>query len=246
MVDWSLARQIASFAARSSEEAEGAEDLPELVAEAAAEVARYTGLRLPEPMPDPELVNRAQWAELNLDSLSGMLDPVAARLEGRLDTAGPLAGALRIGAGATLAAEVGLVMGYVSQRVLGQYELSLMAPDSPPRLLFVTPNLQRAVRDMEVDGPSFRGWVAAHEVTHVVQFEGVPWLRAHLGRLIRRYLDTVEVRIERGSAGGLPRLPRPAALVERFAEGGLVALVQTGRQRRLLSELQALMAVIEG
>src|SRR5687768_17821169 len=45
------------------------------------------------------------------------------------------------------AAEVGLVMGYMSQRILGQYELSLLQPEVPPRLLFVRPNLRRAVRD---------------------------------------------------------------------------------------------------
>ena len=43
------------------------------------------------------------------------------------------------------------------------------------------------------------------------QFQGVPWLREHLGGLLREYLSTVEVRIERGAAGGLPSLPDPAA-----------------------------------
>ncbi len=157
-----------------------------------------------------------------------------------------MAGALRMGADATLAAEAGLVMGYVSQRVLGQYELALLAPDVPPRLLFVTPNLEKAAREMEVDRESFEGWVAAHEVTHVVQFGAVPWLREHLGDLLRRYMETVDVRIGRGSAGALPRLPNPIKLVERFAEGGLAALVQTRTQRRLMSRLQATMAVVEG
>ena len=129
------------------------------------------------------------------------------RLDDRLAAAGPLAGALRLGADATLAAEAGLVMGYVSQRVLGQYELALLAPDVPPRLLFVTPNLARAARDMDVDRESFEGWVAAHEVTHVLQFGAVPWLREHLGELIREYLDTVDVRIGRGSAGAIRAFP---------------------------------------
>src|ERR671939_151445 len=64
--------------------------------------------------------------------------------------------------------------------------------------------------------------------------------------LLREYMRTVEVRFERGSAGGLPSLPDPARIVREFREGGLVALVQTGEQRRLLERVQAAMAVIEG
>jgi coenzyme F420 biosynthesis associated uncharacterized protein len=74
----------------------------------------------------------------------------------------------------------------------------------------------------------------------------VPWLRGHLGGILREYLGSVDVRIERGAAGGLPSMPNPGALVERFREGGLVALVQTRDQRRLLDRMQAVMAVVEG
>ena len=72
-----------------------------------------------------------------------------------------------MGASATLAAEAGLVMGYVSQRVLGQYEVSLLGGDAPPRLLFVAPNLRKAVREMDVDPDAFKRWICAHELTHV-------------------------------------------------------------------------------
>ena len=137
-------------------------------------------------------------------------------------------------------------MGYMSQRVLGQYELSLLQPEVPPRLLFVTPNLRRAVRDLDVDEESFLRWVTLHEVTHVLQFSGVTWLREHLGALLREYLGTVEVRIERGAAGGLPSLPDPSLIVERFREGGLAALVQTREQRRIMERIQCAMAVVEG
>jgi coenzyme F420 biosynthesis associated uncharacterized protein len=246
MVDWSLAGQIARFAAGSDPPAKLEVDVPALVAETEGEVATHTRLQLADPVPAPELVGRREWADVNLSTLAQLLDPVAARLDHRFDAAGPLAGALRMGTGATLAAEAGLVMGYVSQRVLGQYELSLMQLESPPRLLFVAPNLEGTVRDLGVDRDSFFGWIVIHELTHVFQFQGVPWLREHLGELVREYLASVEVRIERGAAGGLPSLPNPAKIVELFREGGLAALVQTREQRRLLDRMQALMAVIEG
>jgi coenzyme F420 biosynthesis associated uncharacterized protein len=151
-----------------------------------------------------------------------------------------------MGASATLAAEAGLVMGYVSQRVLGQYEVSLLGGDTPPRLLFVTQNLRKAVREMDVMPDPFQRWICAHELTHVFQFQGVPWLRDHLSGMIRTYLETVEVRIEHGAAGGLPSLPSPAKLIELWRDGGLAALVQTHEQRRLMERMQAAMAVIEG
>jgi coenzyme F420 biosynthesis associated uncharacterized protein len=246
MVDWSLARQVARLSAGADEAPEADLDLAAVCAELEPHVAGYTGLEPTTPVPPPEMVSRSEWASANLDSLSDLLDPVAERLDRRLSFAGPLAGALRVGAAATVAAEAGLVMGYVSQRVLGQYDVSLLGGDRPPRLLFVAPNLKKAVTELGVERAGFERWICAHELTHVFQFQGVPWLREHLGSLLRGYLASLEVRIDRGAAGGLPSLPSPARLVETFREGGLVALIQTREQRAVMARLQSAMAVIEG
>jgi coenzyme F420 biosynthesis associated uncharacterized protein len=246
MVDWALARQVARLAAGSGDEGPPQADVVSLCVEMEAHVAGYTGLSPATPVPPAELVGRGDWASVNLDSLGRLLDPVAARLEQRLEFAGPLAGALKAGAAATLAAEAGLVIGYVAQRVLGQYEVSLLGGDAPPRLLFVAPNLRKAVRELKVDPDPFHRWICAHELTHVYQFQGVDWLREHLGGMVRKYLTSVEVRIDRGAAGGLPSMPDPAKLVEAFRDGGLAALVQTKEQRALMGRMQAAMAVIEG
>ncbi len=246
MVDWSLARRIARFAARSDDVPELGLDLAAFTREIEADVIAHARLVPASPVPGAEVVGRAGWAEANLKTLSTLLDPVTERLENRLAAAGPFAGALRMGAGVTLAAELGLVTGYMSQRVLGQYELALLQPDSPPRLLFVAANLERGVEELAVDRDSFLRWVAIHELTHALQFGGVPWLRDHLGGLLRTYLETVDLKIERGAAGGLPSLTNPSDLVERFREGGLAALVQTPEQRSIVEQVQAAMAVIEG
>src|SRR5436190_14752415 len=191
------------------------------------EVARYTGLDPQGNAPPAEVVDRAGWADANLTTFSHLLDPVAERMLERLNRAGPLAGPLRMGAGATIAAEAGLITGYMSQRVLGQFELSLIQPEAPTRLLFVGPNLNKAIDELEVDRKPFIDWIVLHELTHVVQFTGVPWLRDHLGGLLRAYLETVDVQINTGSAGGIPSLPNIQELVERFREGGLMALIQS-------------------
>src|SRR3954449_8050596 len=247
MVDWTLARQIARFAAGSSPppalEQPGFEARVDATR---ATLSDYTGLTPVGAMPAPETVSRADWAEVNVDAMADMLDPVTQRLGKRFVGAGAFAGPLQIATGATVAAEIGLVVGYMSQRVLGQYELSLLETERPARLLFVEPNLARAIRDLDVDSDSFLSWIVLHELTHVLQFSGVPWLREHMGSLMRSYLATVEVRIQRGGAGGMPSLPSPARLLETFREGGLVALVQTREQREIMDQVQAAMSVIEG
>jgi coenzyme F420 biosynthesis associated uncharacterized protein len=242
MVDWSLARQVARLAAGSEPPVDLGVDLAAICASLEPDVAAYTGLEPATPVPAPQLLDRAEWADVNLTALEPLLDPVAARLGRRLERAGALAGPLRAGAGAALGAEAGLVLGYVARRVLGQYELSLLGGDAPPRLLLVGVNLDRAARQLEVDRGAFLVWVCAHELTHVFQFQGVPWLREHLAGLLRRYMETVELRVD-GSGGGLPN---PAKLVDAFREGGLAAIVQTGEQQELMREVQAAMAVIEG
>jgi coenzyme F420 biosynthesis associated uncharacterized protein len=247
MVDWTLARQVARFAAGNA----SGPTLDEPDFEGRVQATRqvltdYTGLSPAEPIPAPEAVGRGDWAEVNVGTMADMLDPVTQRLGNRFAGSGSFAGPLRIAAGATVAAEIGLVVGYMSQRVLGQYELSLLETNRPARLLFVEPNLARAIRDLDVDADSFLSWIVLHELTHVLQFSGVPWLREHMGSLMRSYLATVEVRIQRGEAGGLPSLPSPARLLESFREGGLVALVQTREQREIMDRVQTAMSVIEG
>jgi coenzyme F420 biosynthesis associated uncharacterized protein len=246
MVEWSLARRIARLAAGTDEPVDLGVDVRALCADMELHVAACTRLELAAPAPRAELLGRGEWADMNLASFEQLLEPVTERLDQRLSFAGPLAGALRMGAGATIAAEVGLVMGYVSQRVLGQYELSLLSAEVAPRLVFVGPNLERAVREMGVDRDSFFGWIAIHELTHVFQFQGVPWLRDHMSALIREYMETVDVKIQHGDAGALPSLPDLSKLVEAFREGGLAALVQSGEQRELMGRINAAMAVVEG
>jgi coenzyme F420 biosynthesis associated uncharacterized protein len=246
MVDWSIARQIARFAAGTAAAPPYELDLRARVRDAQAHVMGYTGIEPADPLPEPEAVDRAEWAEVNLGGIAALLDPVTVRLADRFASAGPLAGPLRMATGATLAAEAGLVVGYMSQRVLGQYELSLLQPETTPRLLFVAPNLGRAIAELGVDRSSFLDWIVFHELTHALQFVGAPWLREHLGGLMGEYLATVDVRINSGSAGGLPSLPNIPQLVERFRQGGLAALVQTREQAAIMDRVQATMAVIEG
>src|SRR6478752_710980 len=104
MVDWTLARQIARFAAGNGSSAPSL-DSPDFGGRVAATqrvLSDYTGLTAVDPIPAPETVSRGEWAEVNVDTMSGMLDPVTDRLGKRFVGAGAFAGPLKIAAGATV------------------------------------------------------------------------------------------------------------------------------------------------
>jgi putative hydrolase len=168
--------------------------------------------------------------------------------------AGPLraaSGSLSAAPGHLLGAQLGAVTGMLSQRVLGQYDVSLLDATAPPRLLLLAPNLAAAARNLGVDRDELIAWVAIHEITHAVQFSGAPWLREHLGGILRELLDGLQVTPSSG-------LPDPRALLDRARDGELRALLDRARHGELLritlgedrwqlvERMQSTMSLIEG
>ncbi len=220
-IDWGVAEKIAGGVAGTPSGGTAlAGDLAAICADARERVAAYTGLTPAREIPPPEAVDRREWLALNLKSMRSMLEPIEAKLDQAGDS--PLGGPMRAAGGLLLGAEIGGLTGYLAQRVLGQYELVLLDPASPERLLFVAPNLREAARKLEVDEGDLVAWVGIHEVTHAVQFTGVPWLRDHLAGLLRSLLETVDVSFD---LGRLPSLDDLRGAVDRFREGGLVTMV---------------------
>jgi coenzyme F420 biosynthesis associated uncharacterized protein len=151
--------------------------------------------------------------------------------------------------GLVLSAEVGVVLGYLGQRVLGQYELVLLdeaVEDRPPRLLFVLPNLAHAVRMFDANEREFITWVTLHEVTHAVQFAGVPWLHGYVAGLVRELLASAEVRLDTPRKFRLPSIEDLRKAASALRHGDLVSIVASSAERETLDRVQAVMAVIEG
>ncbi len=247
MIDWVLAEKLAGYVAGSGSGSPlPRADLTALAAESEQRVTTYTGLTPVRPLPPPEGIERREWIATNISGMRTLLDPVLQRAGGGL---GPLKPAAQLAMGLVVTTEVAVVLGYLAQRVLGQYELVLLddSPDaSPPRLLFVLPNLGQAVEAFGADEQEFMTWVALHEVTHAVQFSGVPWLQGHLAGLVGELLKSAELRIDKPRK---VRLPGPAEL-KRVAgalrSGDLISIFTTPAERDTLDRVQAVMAVIEG
>lgn len=245
MIDWAAAERVAGLVAGTPLAGQTVDaDLPALAAESEQRIVDYTSMTPLAALPVPEAVDRRAWIAANLTSMRPLLDPVAGRVGEGL---GALATPLRLGTGLLLAAQVGVLTGYLSQRVLGQYDLALLDADVTPRLLLVTPNLNEAAVRLGADRGELLRWVAFHEVTHAVQFAAVPWLRPHLGGMLRELLDSLDVRIRQtGLTAALGKRPDLRALVELVRKGDVVTLMLGGERRAMVDRMQATMAVVEG
>jgi coenzyme F420 biosynthesis associated uncharacterized protein len=246
VIDWILAEKIAGYLAGTGDGASPRADLPALAVESERRVTAYTGLAPNRPLPPPEGIGRREWVQTNIKAMRSLLDPVLDRAGEGL---GPLKPAAKLALGAVVTTEVGVVLGYLAQRVLGQYELVLLdeaEASTPPRLLFVMPNLGQAVRSFEAQEEEFVTWVALHEVTHAVQFAGVPWLHAHVAGLVRELLRSAELRMETERKLRLPTREQIKRTFESLRQGDLISIVTSDVERETLNQVQAVMAVIEG
>ncbi len=246
MIDWIVAEKLAVYIAGHGDGAAPRANLDELAVEAERRVTAYTGLEPSRPLPPPERIGRREWIQSNIAAMRQLLDPVLARSGARL---GPLRPAVSLMLSFTVTTEVAVLLGYLAQRVLGQYELVLLDESvdaSPPRLLFVMPNLGQAMRSFGAPDEEFMTWVALHEVTHAVQFTGVPWLHGHIAGLVRELLEKAELRIDSPRKLRMPS----AAGVKRFGtalrHGDLITIFTNSAERETLDRVQAVMAVIEG
>jgi coenzyme F420 biosynthesis associated uncharacterized protein len=247
VIDWILAEKIAGYVAGAGDAPAPKADLNALAAESERRVIAYTGLQPARPLPAPEGIERREWVQTNIKAMRQLLDPVLDRASGRLS--GPLRPALQLALGFVVTTEVAVVLGYLAQRVLGQYELVLLdeaADDRPPRLLFVLPNLGEAVRAFGAEEREFVTWVTLHEVTHAVQFSGVPWLQSHLAGLVRELLHGAEVRLDSSRTLRWPTRAGMSRVGGALRRGDFISLVVSPTERSVLDQVQAVMAVIEG
>ena len=218
-------------------------DFDELTAEAEVLVSDATGLTSAAGPARARVVDRAGWVTANVASFQRLLRPVVDRFGSRM--VGPVAPVGR----AITGAQVGTLLGFMSTRVLGQYDLLVLEDEHPEEqdlVYYVGPNILALEKKYSFPPREFRLWLALHEVTHRAQFTGVPWLREHYLGLVEEVLDVADVDAKRL----FDALRRAADEVGHgrnpLAEGGLPALLASPEQRGVLSRLNGLMSLLEG
>jgi len=205
------------------------------------------GTELPGVVERSGVVDRAGWVRANTASFASLIGKLEKDL---LDQVVPPGGGL---AKATMALanrwittrQLGLLLGFMGQRVLGQYDIALLSAEAAPgRLLFVEENIRETARTLSLPLGPFRTWIALHETTHAFEFEAHPWLRPYLASRLERQLTLFggDVRgMGREAMRGLGRALRGEGTGEHWMER-----LMGEEQRRLFRETQAVMSLLEG
>lgn len=262
-VDWPTARRIARLVAGRDPLSDSylaaslQADFEALTVHAEELVAEHTGLRAPGNV-TARVLDRRQWVDSNLTSMRTMLDPLMQRFGARL-VHSPLAPmSRRVAAG-----ELGALLGFLSQRVLGQYDL--LVPDAAEQgmargeargqgtdagvgdaVYYVGANVLGLEKRFAFRPRDFRLWIAIHEVTHRAQFTGVPWMRAYFLGLVRQAFDLVDPDPRTVLRAVTKAVDEIRAGRNPLDDGGVVGLFASPEQRGVLSQVQALMSLLEG
>jgi coenzyme F420 biosynthesis associated uncharacterized protein len=264
MIDWDVAISTGTRWARPGPQVSLAEarrtvselrDLAGAVQQPVYEVTGMSGAR-DGALGRVAVVDRPGWIRANVDGFRVVLEPLVEQLRERAPgggSAGSRAGSVMTSVGSRVTGiQAGLILAYLSSRVLGQYELFLppeaspVDGEQPGRLTLVAPNIVMIERELGVDSHDFRRWVCLHEETHRLQFTAVPWLRDYVQSQMTEFLLASEL----DPAAILQRLRSAADAMAGAVRGGdggsLIDAVATPRQREIMDRLTSVMTLVEG
>ncbi len=256
MIDWEQSERIAEILASSDGErpfpvsGKMQSDFDGMAEQSREMVASFTGLPVREPLGPVYVFDRLAWVRANLQGFKIIFEPLSESYQAALEKFAKQ----RRGQGfqkrvlrGVLTIQIGLVMGYLSRSVLGQFDLGIPGLESGGKLYIVMPNMLKAERKMALNPKDFRLWITLHEVTHAVEFQASPWLRTYMKDLMDKYFRSVALRLEDLGMHIKPgNLGDVSSLQEIVKQGGLVSLVSTPEQREILGRIQAFMSLIEG
>jgi coenzyme F420 biosynthesis associated uncharacterized protein len=244
LLDWEAVRRVAGARSGEPERLDPAQaatlaaEYDSLAAELAPLMAEVTA-KPPATFPRFTVIDRHGFIDANLDIVGRLMEPVE-----RLRAEIPESLATSMGR-SLMSRYVGEMFGFMSQRVLGQYDPVLMLPApaadatrAPSALYLVEPNVVAFEQGHHADRVPLRQWLILHELTHAWQFEMHPWLGEHIGSLMNELLMSGLVEeVTRGAQGGGKLGNRD--LLRKLPD-------QVRGQLRGVSRLQAVMSVLEG
>jgi coenzyme F420 biosynthesis associated uncharacterized protein len=246
MIDWDLAVRVGSRLAGdgpvvSRDQADDVVEELRVGAEKSTPLVReFTGLDAQARTAPILVVDRPGWIRANADGFATLIGPLVTKLQEKKGPPSALTEA--IGSRVT-GAELGLMLGFLGGKVLGQFDPFHDVPGAAGRLLLVAPNIVQAERDLAVDEHDFRLWVCLHEETHRVQFTAVPWMRDHLQSLMAEIVGSLETDPGRLLSEGLSRI---GDLVSGKSDGSLIDLVSSPEQKAVIDKITGVMSLLEG
>ena len=248
-VDWDLARQVAT---KISERNNGVSsyhyatlspDFERFTALAEDLVAETTGLVSHMGQARGRVADRPMWIDANIDSFQRLLRPLSRKLST------PDASLLKEFGSKASGAEMGLLLGWMSVRVLGQYDLLIIEDENPEDqdiVYYVGPNVLAIEKKYGFPPEEFRLWLALHECTHRAQFTGIPWLRSHFLSLVNKTLESVDPDPEMFRDAAKKIIEARKSGEDLFEDGGLPTLFTSPEQRETLNQISGMMSLLEG
>lgn len=252
LVDWEQARAIALRVSRWEQapidnQAVRHDQYARMVAQSEPLIAEYMGVNLPAPVSNLHVVDRRDWLLANFTSFQNLLEPIEELYTrvARQSNGSAMLGAMNR---KVIGAQMGLLLGFMAQRVLGQYDLSLLSPDPSLRgtLYFVEPNIARVQQQLGLSDEDFRLWIALHETTHVFQFEAFPWVRPYFNDLLRGFLGQVSDQLSGLGIDFGQIVNRVLGGKSTTGDQHWIETMLTPQQRALFDKMQALMSLVEG
>jgi coenzyme F420 biosynthesis associated uncharacterized protein len=248
LIDWEAVRRIARRRLGPAGAAMRATDRSAAEAFYRAEllriepvVAEAIGAELPRALELPAVIDRAEWIDLNLatfEQLFSRVERIMNEASSGADTPGrAFARILNRSLGNQ---QLGLLMAFLARKVLGQYDVSLLAasPAVRGRLNFVEPNIAATAAALGVPLGQFRTFIALHEATHAFEFEAYPWLRDHFAASVGEAIELLAA-----DSGGLGERLRGAL---RGRGGHWLERMMSQAQLESFRRTQALMSLLEG
>ena len=255
IIDWTSVRQIAIATLEMSGDkpAPASQKLVDqyqvMLRAANREVVKETGLKeqgLPERV---DVFSQPDWVDANIVTFRFLFDPISDKYAAVMSEAGRDGQGMNRFASGMLTVQVGVIIGYLARNVLGQFDLSLPEPHAGGKLYIVEPNVKRIEQQMGMDPTEFRQWIVLHEATHSFEFSASPWLRGYLVDSMREYLASIDWR-GMSSPDFFKKMRQQQKQQpdedDALKAGGLISIVSTPEQRRILAKIQATMSVLEG
>jgi coenzyme F420 biosynthesis associated uncharacterized protein len=243
-IDWRRAEQVATrISGRHADHGLAASvDVSHMVPRLEDQIEATTGLRSLSGPASVEVIDRPAWIRANISSFRHLLAPLIDQWSSKI----PMTGVAARISGQLAGAELGALLGWMSSRVLGQYDLLVGRDDLDDAVYMVGPNLAGLEKRFGFDPVEFRTWVLLHELTHRAQFTGVPWMRAHFTELVN-----TSVRLANPDPRQIADAIRDAfsdrdRARQQVRDSGVFGLIATPEQREVIQRIAGLMSLLEG
>lgn len=247
-IDWRRAEQVATrLSARytagvSTGSSAAGIGLAPIVPRLEDQIEAVTGLRSLAGAATIDVIDRPAWIRANITSFRHLLTPVIEEWSTKLPSNVKVANISR----QIVGAQLGAVLGWMSGRVLGQYDLLLGRDDLDDAVYLVGPNLTMLERRFGFEPAEFRTWVLLHELTHRAQFTGVPWMREHFTGLVDTSLRLANPDPKRIAEAIREAFADRDEARQRVRENGVFGLIASPEQRQVIQQIAGLMSLLEG